>query len=427
MDRREPQTVRLEGFDAHGTTRARTPGRWIEVEHGIPGEEVRVEISGSRRLHGRIIEILDASPDRVEPECVYFRDWACGGCQWQHLSYASQLRRKQEATESELRAAGLDLAVSEVHAGNSWRYRSTAGISLGKHAGFHRRASLAIVPIQDCPISHPLIGSLMGELNMQIAGGSLPDFRGRVQIDARVVGAPNAPNLQVLVRPDGERRPPEASLETLVGCLAEVKAIQSILMIDVDGSVRTVRGELFQAAEIAGREVNLTAAAFSQTNLPLLETLIDRLREASAPLAGKRVADVYGGTGVLGLFLAAEARAVTVIESDEIALRAGILTAQQWGLRNVEFVCGRAEDVFQRADFDVVIVDPPRAGLSAAVCETIARDRPPLVLYISCLPQSLARDLVALTAHGYGVDTLELFDFYPQTYHTELLAVLRLK
>ncbi len=159
-------TLRLHRFDDHGTTRAGYRGRWVEVEHGIPGETVVVELTGSQRRRARIVEVLESAPDRVEPPCEYFRDWACGGCQWQHISYEGQLARKREQVDAAMQASGLDLVVGKVHAlDDPWRYRSTAGIALGRSAGFRRHGSLAIVPIRDCPISHPLIGRLMAQLN----------------------------------------------------------------------------------------------------------------------------------------------------------------------------------------------------------------------------------------------------------------------
>jgi tRNA/tmRNA/rRNA uracil-C5-methylase (TrmA/RlmC/RlmD family) len=117
---------------------------------------------------------------------------------------------------------------------------------------------------------------------------------------------------------------------------------------------------------------------------------------------------------------------VLEIESDELAVEAGRRTAERWGLKNVSFLTAQAEEALTGLDrFDVVIVDPPRSGLVEPVIDALLGSGPPLILYVSCLAQSLARDLAVLTPAGFQVEHLELFDFYPQTYHVELLAVLR--
>lgn len=422
----ESVTLLLGAFDEHGTTRARFNDRSVEVEHGIPGETVEATITGRARLRGHIVEVIEPSPDRIMPPCVYFRDWRCGGCQWQQISYPGQIERKLALVDAAMRQSGLDVMVTDSYAlDDPWRYRTTASISLGRSAGFRRHGSLAIVPLRDCPISHPAIGTLMDALNDLLETHALPDFRGRARLDVRVVGGAEA-CLEILVRPDRDRRPEEASLLLLTGALRDMDAVSGVSLQIRGGSHRVLSGAGFGTVEVAGKNVVTSATSFFQTNIRLMPDLIARLRELAEPLAGKRVADVYAGVGVFGLFLAAEARKVVVIEDGADAIEAGRRTASEWGLTNATFVNGSAEDNLERLmDLDVVILDPPRAGLSEAVLQFLMTGGPPLVLYVSCLARSLAHDLAVLVPAGYLVEALELFDFYPQTYHVELLAVLR--
>ena len=423
--------LELGPFDRHGITRARLvdeeggPARIVEVEHGIPDETVRVAISGHKRLHGKILEVLEPAPDRVEAPCPYFREWSCGGCQWQMIAYEGQVARKRAEVEAAMEAVGLDLIVERTHTlADPWRYRSTAGIALGKRAGFRRRASLAIVPIRDCPISHPLIGRLMAELNDRLDAGTLPDFRGRVRLDARLAEGAEGEYLQVLIRVE-EGRPDPAALAALGETLAGLGFVGSVLHEDGD-DLKVLAGDSFGTIEVAGRQVVVTPGAFFQTNLRLLPELIERIVAEARPLGGMRVADVYGGVGLFGLFLAGEAGEVVVFETEPMAVAAGERTAALWGVENVRFIGGEAEDTFYGAGpFDVAVVDPPRSGLSEGVLEALTGMEPPVVLYVSCLAESLARDLAVLAEAGYRVHGLELFDFYPQTYHVEMLAVLR--
>jgi 23S rRNA (uracil1939-C5)-methyltransferase len=381
---------------------------------------------GRKRLHGRILEVIDPAPDRVEAPCPYFREWSCGGCQWQMIEYRGQVARKRAEVEAAMQAVGLDLVVERTHTlDDPWRYRTTAGIALGKRAGFRRRASLAIVPIRDCPISHPLIGQLMAALNDCLDTGTLPDFRGRVRLDARLAGRDGGAYLQVLIRIE-EGHPDPADLENLAEALTALDFVGSVLQEDGAGGITTISGETLAMIPVAGRPVTATPAAFFQTNLRLLPDLIERITAEARPLRGRRVADVYGGVGLFGLFMAGEAGEVVVLETDPAAVEAGERTARDWKLENIRFITGPAEETLLDAGrFDVVVVDPPRSGLSPELLETLAGMRPPLILYVSCLAESLARDLAALTASRYRVHGLELFDFYPQTYHVELLAVLR--
>jgi len=422
----EPVELSLGDFDSHGVTRARVTQRWLEVEQGIPGEVVSARVTTGKRPQGRIIEVLKAATDRVAPPCEYFRDWKCGGCQWQHISYEGQIRRKRESVDAQMASAGLDVRVGQVHTEEPWRYRSTAGIALGRHAGFRRRASLAIVPIRDCPISHPLIGKLMATLNDQLQAGSIPDFHGRLRLDVRVLQSPrDGARMQVMVRPDQHRRPPAEDVEILLKALSDLEFVEQLAFTLITGEIELVRGDLFGTIEVAGRSVELVSGSFFQTNLKLLPSLIDRLLEEAGELKGKRIADVYGGVGIFGLFLAEHARDVAVVESDALAIQAGERTAKAWGISHVRFLTGRAEDVLEGdGPYEVVVLDPPRTGLSDEVTNLLIAQKPERILYVSCLAQSLARDLTAFITAGYQVESLELFDFYPHTYHVECLAIL---
>jgi len=420
----EPVRLHLAGFDRHGTTRARLGRRWIEVEHGIPGETVEAEVRGNRRRPiGQIVSVLDPSPVRVDPPCPYFREWTCGGCQWQQIDYAGQLEFKRQSVEAAMVDAGIDAPIAAIHAlSDPWRYRSTAGIALGKHAGFRRHGSQAIVPIHDCPISHPRIGQLMADLNRALDEGSIPNYHGRLRLDVRVAGSSPEWVLQCFLRStrDGDSVGPDAA--PLIELLAGMTDVG--LMVSRGGEIEVITGELLSPVEVAGRTVYLAAASFFQTNLSLLPELISRLREEAG--TGSRIADVYGGVGLFGLFLGDEANEVVVIESDPLAVLAGKRTAEAWGWDNIRFVVQPAEEALATEGcFDIIVVDPPRTGLNEPVLNQLTASPSQKILYVSCLAESLARDLRILLDSGYQLTSLELFDFYPQTYHVELLAVLQ--
>jgi tRNA/tmRNA/rRNA uracil-C5-methylase (TrmA/RlmC/RlmD family) len=169
----------------------------------------------------------------------------------------------------------------------------------------------------------------------------------------------------------------------------------------------------------------LPAGAFFQTNLEMVPRVQQRMREV---LRGRRIrgaADVYGGIGTFGLPLAGSVERMTIIELDAQAAEAARATAVSWGLENVDVLSAHAERALPALPaLDLIIVDPPRSGLGEPVTTALLENGVPLIFYVSCAPGSLARDLAHLEAGGYRVASLEMFDFYPQTYHVESLAIL---
>jgi 23S rRNA (uracil1939-C5)-methyltransferase len=184
-------------------------------------------------------------------------------------------------------------------------------------------------------------------------------------------------------------------------------------------------GDLFGVIEVAGRPMVLPAGSFFQTNLALLPRVLSRMRSVLQERSVQRAADIYGGVGTLGLPLASLVDTMTIVELDPLAMQAAQQTASLWGLANVSCVSRHAERALPDLPaLDLAIVDPPRSGLGEVVIDAVLGKEIPLLFYLSCAPPSLARDLAALESQGYRMRSLEIFDFYPQTYHVETLAIL---
>lgn len=429
-DHRPPQEAILEvqGFDAHGTARARFKNKWIEVEHGIPGETVEALVYGKRRMWAKIVNVIDAAPDRVTAPCPYFHE-GCGGCQWQMIAYDSQLQRKREQIDEEMAAAGLDLRVAEMHAmDDPWRYRYTAGLSLGRQAGFRRHGSQSIVGLQDCPISHPLIGAFAAHINEVLAAEGLPNYRGQMSLELRVADSDDSgQGLHVAIKPaPGFTHDVEADIMPLANVVAAFPPVMGVCYRWREQPPQQLIGHPFVTIRVADRPFVASAATFFQTNLVLLPRLMERLREAARPAPSDVVVDVYGGVGLFGLYLAPHVGRVVEIELDPVGIEAGRQAVTAQGLTNVDFVAGTAEAVLARMGrVDTMIVDPPRTGLTPKVIAAIEETKPRTILYVSCLANSLARDIAELRPSGYEPDRLDAFDFYPQTYHVELFTALR--
>ena len=424
---REAQ-LRVGPFDDHGTARADFEGRPVEVQHGIPGELVEALVYGKRRRWAGIESILEAAPDRMPAPCTHFHE-GCGGCQWQMMEYGSQLARKREWVDRELTAAGLDLQLDTLHSMlEPWRYRGTAGLSLGRNVGFRRHGTQSIVAMQDCLISHSLIGQLAGHLNEAVESERIPNYFGQVGVEARLVDRGDESGLHLAIMPSPGSR--HASIDAVLPLAKEMSRLPCIVGIVYrhrQEPPELLFGEPFGLQKIQGRDFAVSGATFAQTNGNVLPVLLDAVCETASVSENQVVVDVYGGIGLFGLLLAPKVRRVVEIEIDPVAVEAARRSAAIQSLDNVEFMVGTAESIMSGIPHaDTVIVDPPRAGLTPKVVAAIGALRPRRILYVSCFARSLARDVVSLHEFGYKADCVRGFDFYPQTYHVELFTALHL-
>ncbi len=428
---REEIVLTVEQMAHGGAALGRLDGRVSLIDYAIPGEEVRAVVRRGKRdfLEGEAIEVLRAAPERVAPPCPYFGP--CGGCQWQHIDYAAQLRFKQAVVEEQLRRiGGLDLPVSAAHSAAPWEYRHSAAIALGHAAGFRSRHTRWEIEIERCLISHPAISRLLVELNALIAGEKIVNFKGKLWVEVKVVHPPEAPDgaiqavLKGIAGIDPEGKP---DMEAALVELAALPSIWSLAFRRAKGATVPVKGPLRAPVLVAGRPYQLPAGSFFQTNLALLPTLLDRIGALVAPYHGGTIADLYCGVGLFGLWLARESPETSVvgIEVDPLAIEAAEATAAEWGLTNCRFVARPAERALgELPAVDLVIVDPPRSGLDEKLLRSLIERGQRGFVYVSCEPSTLARDLAILTAGGYAVRSVEIFDFFPQTYHVESLAFL---
>ncbi len=417
----------LLDWTGRGAVGAEHDGRRLQIDRGIPGERVLATVDRRRKpWRGVVDAVVEASADRVDAPCVHYHQ-GCGGCQWQHVAHAAQMETKRRLVDAEMRAAGVDAQVSRAHGMDTpWRYRHTAALAIGWEAGFRPRGRRGIVEIRDCPIAHPLIGSLADQLNQLLRSGAAPNYHGKVWLDCTVVGPPNDPVLQILIQGiEGLTLETHPELPELAGQIATLAGVGTVAFRHRSGEPRPLVGDLMSQFEIAGRLMWLPAGSFCQTNVEMVAIVLQRIREAIRNRDLQQAADVYGGIGTFGVSLAHAVGHMTLIELDALAVKAARRTASDWGLTNMTLMSRHAEQALgDLPPLDLLIVDPPRSGLGPTVTDAIATNGARLVAYVSCAPSSLARDLAALQEANFRVLSLEMFDFYPQTYHVECLAVL---
>ncbi|HZU13575.1 MAG TPA: 23S rRNA (uracil(1939)-C(5))-methyltransferase RlmD [Chloroflexota bacterium] len=426
--RRPPLVLDLETADwsARGAVSATAADRTIPVQRALPGEHVIAEVHRGRPWRGIARDVLRPAPERIEPPCPYYaRD--CGGCQWQHMTYDAQVITKRRLVDREMERAGVDIRVGRAERMKEpWRYRRTAALAIGWEAGFRPLLRRGIVEIHDCPISHSSIGGLADEINRLLRSGAIPNYHGRVWLDCTVVGSDTEPALQVLIQGiSGLTLEEHPELPDVAQRVASLPGVASVAYRHRSGRPVPLVGDLMSRIEIGGRDMWLPAGSFVQTNLVMVPHVMQRMQALLQERAATEAADIYGGVGTFGLTLAPSVGHMTLIELDPLAVEAARRTAGEWRLENVSFVSRHAERALpELPPLDAAIVDPPRSGLGVTVTSALTANRVPLILYVSCAPPSLADDLAAFQGDGYRITSLDIFDFYPQTYHVESLAVL---
>ena len=378
---------------------------------GLPGEQVVVEIEDVRRHYarGRVVEIHQPAAERTEPPCPYFG--RCGGCQWQHMTYTAELRWKEEIVRRQLLRIGHleDPPVQPIiAAAHPWNYRNHARFSVDATGRlcFTRFQTRQLLPIEICHIMQPPIVALMPRLQ-----GLLP---GAHQIVVRCGSRTG----QILIAPPLPVPTDEIPSgqpwyeEIILGQRYRVSA-PSFFQVNTRVDERDLPTQI-RAPWLAERR-----GLFSQAELLAL-LVLDRLA-----LTGREtVVDAYCGVGTFALLIAPRARRVIGIEEARCAIRDAEHNAA--GFDNVTFLCGRTEALLGQVPEkpDAVVVDPSRAGCAPGVLDALASLRPRTIVYVSCDPATLARDLAGLQARGFVVDEIQPIDMFPRTHHIEVVSLL---
>jgi tRNA/tmRNA/rRNA uracil-C5-methylase (TrmA/RlmC/RlmD family) len=392
----------------------------------------RLETAGEsdRFWRADAIEVLEASPDRVEPPCPLAGPGRCGGCDWQHVAPAAQRRLKAAVVIEQLTRLGkldvaavpgsADLAGSGVEAvpgddaGLGWRTRMRFAVDPADgHAGLRRNRSHDVIAVPHCPIAHPELDAL---------GIGRKSWRGVAAVDAvitstgerLVVAEPTAPGAKVSAPPFG--------------------AEAALALRTADGLHR-LRGRTWVAEQVeldaVPRTFRVTGAGFWQVHPGAPRALVDAVLEAADPRPGERTIDLYSGVGLFTAALAqrvGETGRVLGVESDERA--AADARRNLHDLPQVELVTGRVERVLPGLlapgsawqGPDVVVLDPPRAGAGKVVLAALLQAAPRVVVYVACDPASLARDVALAAERGYRLASLRAFDLFPMTQHVECVA-----
>ncbi len=392
-----------------GAPVARVDGRVVFVEGALPGETVEAEVTHRRKDFWRAETraVLEPSPGRVAPPCPYYGP--CGGCQLQHLDYWRQLTQKRQVLHHQLVRAHLEWPLEQIEVlgmEDPWRYRLRGEFHVLRRAGqvslgFYKKHTYQTLPIDSCLIhADAIVRSLPAYARAAEHGAA-------ERVTAiQLTWAPGTSDLLWAPYPPGSADPE-------FGRRAAVAVPELNLNDDSIGM------------EDAGRHFRLRPEAFVQVNARQREVLYRRALEYAEPEG--RVVDAYAGIGMLSARLAERADRVICLEESPYAVRLGELNMQLNSCLNVRYRRGRVEDTLPSVELpiEVLVLDPPRAGCAEPAVTAIREAASDRVVYISCEPSTLARDLERLCAIGrYKLTGVTLVDMFPQTYHIESVARL---
>lgn len=378
----------------------------VFIRGAIPGEVVEVSISEKKRDYSMasVTDIIESSSFRVDPLCRYFG--ACGGCQLQFVSYEKQISMKTEIlTDCLERIGGMDVALSPALAGKDLNYRRRGQFKVSKDGriGFYKEGTRDVVSLDVCALMEGEVNRIFGKIKSSELSGVK---------EVHITYGEGSTTLALIKGKDFEEGLSERFTELGFSGVAFE-----------DGSYR---GNGYVSLDLQGLVYTVSPWSFFQSNWDLNVNVVGLIIEQLGPYDGKRVLDMYSGAGNFSLPLAPAASEVVAIEENPHAVKDGQRNLSINKIGNYRFIKSRAEKARLRGDFDIVILDPPRPGLTKEAMKMVLEIAPQKIVYVSCNPSTFARDLKKLKDR-YSIDSVRLIDLFPHTYHIESIAFLTQK
>jgi len=451
--------VRIERLVFQGDGLGRLPdGRVVFIPQSAAGDLLEVRLLPGRGdfVRGEAVAVLEASPLRTQPACRYFG--TCGGCQWQHLTREGQVTWKEEILREllvrvgKLSAVPIDPPLVPLP---PWGYRARAQLKLSSDSdprrgsdrrgpkgsppdsghgpasalriGFYQRESHRVVDVEECPLLHPTLNALLRSLRGMRTPMLSQLFPGLREV-WMAVGAGTGQAIVALFARVRER----AALRLLFHRLREsVPNIQGVVLLEGDPRHqprfvdRHGQGTILE--RVGEHRFRVDATAFFQVSSLAAEALTSLVTGAAALTGAERVLDLYCGVGTFAIPLARQASAVVGIEAHPAASADAIHNVRENGVGNVRIIHAQVEQFLPdlvKEPWDLVVLDPPRQGASRSVLDALGKLGAPRIVYVSCDPSTLARDLGLLAQMGYACVRLQPVDLFPQTFHLEAVALL---
>jgi 23S rRNA (uracil1939-C5)-methyltransferase len=377
----------------------------ILIKGAIPGEVVDVEIQEKKRDYsvGFVVNVVESSADRVAPPCPVFG--RCGGCQLQYIRYERQVAMKDEVLRDTLARLGkIETDLGAPLRGSNWHYRQKAQFKVSKtgEIGFFRESSRDVITFEGCPLMNDDINALLRRIKEKCSVGKLSDIH---------IAAGDTP--VALLKGKGYNA---ASFEDFVAVgLSGIAYNDSIAY-----------GGAYTGFDLNGLRYTVSPWSFFQAHWELNKRVVQFMAERMGPLEGKHVLDLYAGAGNFSLPSAARGAEVVAVEENAYAVEDGQRNLELNGIKNCKIVRSSSEKYRINKRFDVIILDPPRPGLTSEVVKKIMENPSDAIVYVSCNPATLARDLKKLK-EIYDLQSVHQIDFFPNTFHIESISFLKIR
>ena len=441
-------TLRIGDMGENGEGIGKADGYTLFVKDTVIGDEIQAKVIKAKKTYGygRLMKILKPSEHRVAPRCPVARQ--CGGCQLQMLAYREQLRYKEKKVLNDLkRIGGFAEVPMEPVIGmeDPWRYRNKAQFPIGRNrdghpvAGFYAGRTHTIIPCEDCLLGVSENRQVLERVLDWMRENRIPAYdeqsgTGLVRHVLIRCGFSTG-ELMVCLVINGAELPDR---EGLVSRLREVSGMTGITFSSNTSRTNVIMGDNIH--EVWGRpyitdcigpvRYRISPLSFYQVNPLQTERLYGTVMEFAGLAGNETVWDLYCGIGTISLFLARKAGKVYGVEIVPQAIEDARQNAADNGIENVEFFAGKAEEILpamyaeKKARADIIVVDPPRKGCEESLLETMMRMQPEKIVYVSCDPATLARDLKYLCGRGYELKRVRPADMFPMSVHVETVALL---
>ncbi|RQD67356.1 MAG: 23S rRNA (uracil(1939)-C(5))-methyltransferase RlmD [Tindallia sp. MSAO_Bac2] len=438
--------VVIEDLTHQGEGVGKIEGFPLFIAGAVPGDKVKVKIIKLKKNFGlaELVKIIKPSEDRVSSICQYHN--LCGGCQTLTLDYEAQLVFKEKRVKDALRRIGkIDTAIKPVLGmENPHRYRNKAQFPIGYSEdklsiGFFQRGSHDIVSIDDCKIQHPFNSKVIDIIKNYIRANNVSIYnektgKGLLRHLITKIGFQTQEQMVILVI-NGDTMPNEEELaHTMTQTFPNLKSLvintntkKTNVIMGMNN--RVVYGHNYITDTLCGLEFQISPHAFYQVNPVQTEVLYDQVVKLADLKGDETVLDLYCGIGTISLLLAQRAGKVIGVESVEAAVEDARINAENNQIVNTEFYAANAEKILpelasQSVKPEIIVVDPPRKGCDKEVLEAMVKLNPSKIIYVSCNPSTLARDLRFLEDNVYKTEMVQPVDLFPNTVHVEMVVLM---
>lgn len=437
-----PLSLSIQGYGSDGQGVSHLPdGMTCFVSGSLDGETCLVQLDkiGKTCAWGHVIKAENPSPARIAVDCPYYAN--CGGCVLRHMTYEEELSfKRQKVTDCLSRIGGCNVPVSVIYPSNiTERYRNKVQFPIADHAiGFYAARTHAVTDVEDCLLQPESCSRLRKALKSYMETYHVPAYdekTGTGLLRHLYIRTNRLGECLCCLLVNGKSLPKEAELiailrsaePNLKGIVLGVNEKKNNVILG--DSYRTLWGQDYLMDTLRGLTFRLSVPSFYQVNAPQAEVLYGLALEFAGLTHEETAVDLYCGTGTITLCLAQQAKRVIGAEIVPQAIEDAKANALRNHLDNVEFFCGDSSAVAERLVQEgihphVITVDPPRKGLAEDVVNSIAQMSPQRLVYVSCDPATLARDMKRFAAHGYHVQKVAAVDLFPRTVHVETVALL---